>query len=442
MLKPDQDTIDVNGRRYRLPVTPTAVVCIGGGAPAYLDAALAAGVAPFVAGMMRDGAAFDADGIVPALTHASQVSIACGVPPAVHGICGNTFHDASAQGGAGADVALHRADDLRAGTIFAAAAEAGARVAVVTARDKLRRLLGARLKGICFSAEKAAQASLSENGIADALDLVGQPSPYVYSPALSEFVLGAGVRLARTRRVDLMYLATHDYVQRKWAPGSPEANAFYATIDRHLAQLDALGWVVGLTADHGMSAKHDPRTGKANVVCLQDVLDAAFGFPATRVVLPIADPHVAHHGALGSFATIHLSGGLDADEAIERLRALDGVALVLRRADAVAYLELPADRIGDLVVVARDDVVLGRREREHDLSALTTPLRSHGGFGEQRVPLLFNRRMASIDPSRRWRNFDAFELALNHAVRGADFGFERASRARHLGNKEGAGTWH
>ncbi len=443
MLKPIRKTIDVNGRRYRLPVAPTAVVCIGGGAPDYLDAALAAGVMPFVARMTRDGAAFSAESAMPALGAASQVSIVCGASPAVHGICGQTVYDPRA----GVEHALQGADDLRAGTVLAAAAEAGARVAVVTARDRLRRLLGAGLKGVCFSAEKAAQASLCENGIADALDLVGLPSPDVYSPALSTFVMAAGVRLAKARNVDLMYLSTHDYVQRKWAPGSGDANAFYAMIDRHLAQLDALGWVIGLTADHGMHAKHDARSGKPNVVYLQDALDAWYGVPASRVVLPIADPHVAHHGALGSFACVHLPAGIDADDVVARLRGLDGVALALSGSDAAVSFALPRDRIGEVVVIARDDVVLGRREREHDLSALTVPLRSCGGFGEQTVPMLFNRRVELADHGRSLRNFDVFDLALNHAAGADDFAVPRVV---HAGSqdiavaplREGAGKWH
>ncbi|MCQ0034068.1 phosphonoacetate hydrolase [Burkholderia glumae] len=429
MLNPMNQTIEVNGRHYRLPSARTAIVCLSGGSPDYLEAAVADGAAPFMARMMRDGAALGADGVIPSLTHANQLSIACGAPPALHGICGNTIHDAGAQQGHGADIALNQAADLRADTVLAAAARAGARVAVVTAREKLRRLLGTGLRGICFSAEKAGQTSLAENGIADALDFVGLPSPDVYGAALSEFVLAAGVRLAKTRRVELMYLATHDYVQRKWAPGSAQANAFYAAIDRHLAQLDALDWVVAVTADHGTGAKHDPRTGAPKVVYLQDALDAWLDFPRTRVVLPIADPHVAHHGALGSFATIHLPDGLDASEVVMLLRRLDGIALALARDEAAACFELPVDRIGDVVVVARDDTVLGRREREHDLSALTAPLRSHGGFGEQAVPLLFNRRvLVAADAGRRWRNFDVFDLALNHLARGDDFAFEPTRR--------------
>lgn len=66
--------------------------------------------------------------------------------------------------------------------------------------------------------------------------------------------------------------------------------------------------------------------------------------------------------------------------------------------------------------MGRRDVVLGTRAREHDLSGLTVPLRSHGGLSEQRVPLLFNRRIEHVEPGRRLRNFDLFDLALNRTV--------------------------
>ena len=59
--------------------------------------------------------------------------------------------------------------------------------------------------------------------------------------------------------------------------------------------------------------------------------------------------------------------------------------------------------------------MIGTAKARHDLSALDAPLRSHGGVSEQRVPLILNRPTAGLDPQRRWRNFDAFELALNHA---------------------------
>ncbi|MCO8591784.1 phosphonoacetate hydrolase [Burkholderia multivorans] len=409
--------VDVNGRRYRLPSEPTAVVCIDGCGYDDLACAVDAGVAPFIGRMIAEGSAWRADCVVPTFTNPNNVSIVCGVPPSVHGICGNYFWDPDADGGRGAEVMMNDPAYLRAGTLLAAASDAGARVAVVTAKDKLRRLLGWQLNGVCFSAEKAAQANLAENGIADVLDWVGLPSPDVYSAALSEFVFAAGVRLAQTRQIDLMYLSTTDYVQHKCAPGSVGANAFYAMTDRYLAQLDALGWAIGVTADHGMNAKHDPATGRPNVVYLQDALDGWFGVRAARVILPITDPYVVHHGALGSFATVYLAPAIDRTDAMWRVGGLDGVECVLDNAEAAARFSLPADRIGDLVVIARRDTTLGSRERDHDLSGLTVPLRSHGGVSEQEVPLLFNRRIERRDFERRPRNFDVFDFVLNRVAR-------------------------
>ena len=409
-------TIEVNGRNYRLPSQPTVVVCVDGCEFDYLEAAVAAGVAPFIGAMLKGGAAFKGDCVIPSFTNPNNLSIVCGVPPSVHGICGNYFWDPDANHGAGAEVMMNDPAYLRAGTLLAAAAEAGAAVAVVTAKDKLRSLLGWQLKGICFSAEKADKVTRAENGIDEVLDLVGLPLPDVYSAGLSEFVFAAGVRLAQTRKLDLMYLSTTDYIQHKWAPGTDGANAFYAMMDGYLAKLDALGWVIGLTADHGMNAKHDPQTGEPNVIYLQDVLDDWLGAKEARVILPITDPYVVHHGALGSFATIYLPREVDAMQVIERIKLLQGIEVVLDRQAACKRFELPEDRVGDIVVVSTKHVVLGTRRDDHDLSGLTVPLRSHGGISEQEVPLLFNRCVEALPADgagKRLRNFDIFDIALN-----------------------------
>jgi len=410
-------SIEVNGRAYRLSSSqPVVVVCVDGCEYDYLEAAVAAGVAPFIGKMMKEGTALKGDCVIPSFTNPNNLSIVCGVPPAVHGICGNYFWDPQANGGEGAEVMMNDPAYLRAGTLLAAAAQAGAAVAVVTAKDKLRRLLGWQLKGICFSAEKADTVTLADNGIADALGLVGLPVPDVYSAGLSEFVFAAGVRLAQTRKLDLMYLSTTDYIQHKWAPGTQGANDFYAMMDRYLAQLDALDWVIGLTADHGMNAKHNPQTGEPNVIYLQDVMDEWLGARKARVILPITDPYVVHHGALGSFATIYLPRDVNVRQVIERIGGLEGVEVVLDNSAACERFELPNDRVGDIVVVSKRDVVLGTRRDEHDLSGLTVPLRSHGGISEQEVPLIFNRHLQGLTDGKRLRNFDVFDLALNHVA--------------------------
>jgi phosphonoacetate hydrolase len=401
-------SVEVNGRRYRWMADPLVVVCIDGCEPGYLEQAAAAGCTPYLARLLGEGTAFEADAVVPTFTNPNNLSIVTGVPAAVHGICGNYFYDREAD----AEVMMNDPRYLRAGSVLAAFAAAGAQVAVVTAKDKLRTLLGHGLKGICFSAEKASEATLADNGIDDVVALVGMPLPSVYSAALSEFVFAAGVKLMETRRPELMYLSTTDYIQHKFAPGSDGANDFYAMMDGYLARLDAQAAVLALTADHGMNAK-TRADGSPNVIYLQDRLDDWLGAGRARVILPITDPYVVHHGALGSFATIYLDAA-EREAVRARLAAIEGIDLVLPNAEACARFELPPDRMGDLVVVSGRHVVLGSSAARHDLSGLDAPLRSHGGISEQTVPLLFNRRTAGLPGRARLRNFDLLDVALNH----------------------------
>jgi phosphonoacetate hydrolase len=130
------------------------------------------------------------------------------------------------------------------------------------------------------------------------------------------------------------------------------------------------------------------------------------------VILPITDPYVVHHGALGSFATVYLPADVRAADLGGQIAGVPGIELVLGRADAAARFELPPDRIGDLVVVSARDVTVGTSASRHDLSGLDVPLRSHGGISEQRVPFVLNRR-AQVTAGRRLRNFDLFDAALN-----------------------------
>jgi phosphonoacetate hydrolase len=406
-----QPDITVNRRRYRWMNQPVVVVCVDGCQVDYLTAAVEAGVAPFIGRLLGGaGESFLADCVIPSFTNPNNLSIVTGAPPSVHGICGNYFFDRER----GEEVMMNDPRYLRAGTILAAFADAGAKVAVITAKDKLRKLLGHGMQGICFSSEKADQLTLGEHGIVGMLERVGMPLPSVYSAALSEFVFVAGVKLMERERPDLMYLSTTDYIQHKAAPGTPLANDFYAMMDRHLARLDELGATIVLTADHGMNAKHGD-DGQPNVIYLQDQLDDWLGRERCRVILPITDPYVVHHGALGSFAMVYLGAESDTTGVADRLAALPGIERVLTREAACEAYELPADRIGDLVVVSRQDTVLGTSAERHDLSGLDVPLRSHGGVSEQKVPLLVNRRLAAPAAERRWRNFDAFDLALNLA---------------------------
>ena len=403
-------SIQVNQRQYRLAAQPVVVVCVDGCEPDYLGQAVATGHMPWMKKALSHGTGLVADCVVPTFTNPNNLSIVTGVPPSVHGICGNYLFDSETQ----SEVMMNDPKWLRAPTILAALADAGQKVAVVTAKDKLRQLLGHQMKGICFSAEKADQATLDEHGIDQVLAKVGKPLPSVYSADLSEFVFAAGVWLMQHQRPDVMYLSTTDYIQHKYAPGTAGANAFYAMMDGYLQQLEDMGCVIALTADHGMNAKVG-MDGLPQVIYLQDWFDAWLGTAVARVILPITDPYVVHHGALGSFATVYLPASVDLNQAVQRLQAVHGIEAVYTREQAAVHFELPADRIGDLVVVSERFTVMGTALAKHDLSGLDVPLRSHGGVSEQRVPLVLNRPITGLDPQRRWRNFDALDLALNWA---------------------------
>ena len=438
----------VNGRHYEPPTDPVVVICVDGSEPDYHERALATGRMPWLAEQLdRQLSSWPAECAMPALTNPNNVSIATGRPPGVHGISGNYFLDADS----GDEVLMNDKRFLRAPTIFAAAAAAGHDVAVVTAKDKLRRLLGAGLvedgpelpghgtapvrRGICFSAEHADRATEADNGIGNVLELVGRPLPEVYSADLSEFVLAAGTRILADRRPDLLYLSLTDYIQHKHAPGTPVANDFYAMIDHWAAELDALGAVVAITADHGMSAKTDG-SGQPRVVYLEEEAQQLPGGRDARVILPITDPYTVHHGALGSFATIHLTDPDAADDVGAALAGVAGVQAVHGRDDAAGRYGLPADRIGDLVVLAEEGHALGRSRSWHDLGALDAPLRSHGALGEVRIPFMINRR---LDPPPRLdraaapypdgsdrhallHNYDAFWVATTGVTRGSAAG--------------------
>ena len=352
--------------------------------------------------------------MIPSFTNPNNLSIATGRPPSVHGICGNYLYEPET----GQEVMMNDVRFLRAPTVFSAFQAAGAKVAIVTAKDKLRALLGAGLThgeggAVCFSSERADQATLAENGIDNASEWLGRPVPEVYSADLSEFVFAAGEKLLKERRPDVMYLTTTDYIQHKFAPGDDEADAFYAMFDGYLARLDAMGAAIVVTADHGMKPKHNA-AGEPNVIYVQDLLDEWLGKAAARVILPITDPYVVHHGALGAFATAYLPEGADRAGIVAKLAARPELIAVLTKEEAVERYELPADRIGDIVMISGETMTIGTSADRHDLAALKEPLRSHGGLTEQEVPFIVNR-VLPLPNEPELRNFDAFFYATTAA---------------------------
>ena len=405
--------VEVNGRSYAAPKRPTVVIVVDGFDPAYLRHGFANGTLPTLESFERSGFVGLADCSMPSTTNTNNTSIVTGAPPAVHGINGNYYLDAET----GEEIMITDASRLRCGTILGALGRAGVHTAVVTAKDKLLKVLAYQMPGIAFSSEHAHTANLEANGIADVEKLVGRPQPDQYSADLSLFALDAGVQLLSAFGPDLMYLSTSDYVQHKHAPGAPEADAFHHAVDAVVAKLIDLGATVAITADHGMNDK-SAADGTPNVIYLEDELNTRFGAGAVRVICPIADPFVRHHGALGSFVRVHLRGPGDIAAMMAFCRTLPGLELVLDKQQVCDQFDLPLDREGDFAVFSDRHTVVGARREDHDLSQLAGHrLRSHGGLGEQKVPFLLSRPLNAAYRKRAadgpLHNYDIFDFALN-----------------------------
>jgi phosphonoacetate hydrolase len=392
------ETIELNGRRYRQPEQPVVVICVDGFDPAYVERGIADGILPTIAGFGREGWLGVADAAMPTFTNPNNVSIVTGAPPAVHGIAGNYYLDRDT----GREVMITDDHLLRSETILGVMSQHAVATAAVTAKDKLRRILGHGLAGLCFSSECAD---------AEVEALVGRARPNMYSADLSLFVLDAGLALLRSGAARLLYLSLSDYIQHGHAPGDPEADMFHRALDGRVARFVEMGAIVALTADHGMNDK--PR-----VVFLEDELSRRFGAGAARVICPITDPFVHHHGALGSFVRVYAREPGDIAAMMAITTALPGIAGVFERAEAAVRFELPFDREADFVVLGDSATAVGATRAEHDLSGLAGyQLRPHGGKGEQRVPFMLSQPLNAQYRQRaetgRLRNFDIFDFALN-----------------------------
>jgi phosphonoacetate hydrolase len=406
-------SVEVNGRTYVAPKRPTVVIVVDGFDPAYLEHGFANGTLPTMKSFKECGFVGIADCSMPSTTNTNNTSIVTGVPPVVHGINGNYYLDPET----GQEIMITDATRLRCGTILGALSRAGVQTAVVTAKDKLLKVLAYEMSGVAFSSEHAHAANLANNGIENVEQLVGRPQPDQYSADLSLFVYDAGVELLSSVRPDLMYLSTSDYVQHKHAPGESEADAYHRAVDTSIAKLIALGATVAVTADHGMNDK-SAADGTPNVIYLEDELNSRFGAGTVRVICPIADPFVRHHGALGSFVRVHLRKPGDIPAMMAFTRTLPGVELVLDKQQVCDQFDLPIDREGDFAAFSDRNTVVGARREDHDLSQLAGHrLRSHGGLGEQKVPFLLSRPINAAYRKRAkevvLHNYDIFDFALN-----------------------------
>ena len=419
-MNSSKPAVHVNGTEYRWPLRPVVVVCIDGGDPAYLREFLADGSIPNITKFMQQGFSTIADGTMPSFTCPNNMSIITGTPTSKHGISGNYYLDTAT----GQPVVMTGPELLRGDTIISKFAAAGARVVSITAKDKLRRQLGKNLdvsKGhVSFSSEFAHKCTLAENGIENVLEFTGMTQPDMYSMELSLFVLEAGIKLLEQKRPDLLYLSLTDWVQHKFAPSESGARKFYQALDACFGRLAAQDVTVALTADHGMNDKSNAE-GKPNVIWLQDILDAKFGKGDTKVICPITDAFVAHHGALGGFVRVWCRGKATPKEIIDVVRGIDGIESVMDKATVCSTFEMPPDREGDVAVISRTDVCIGASQADHDLKGLEGHrLRTHGGTSEAKVPIIINRPLNDAYKlkagSSTLKSYQIFDFAINGTV--------------------------
>jgi phosphonoacetate hydrolase len=359
-----------------------------------LESGIQRGLLPTFQKFLDKGFHATAKSCMPSFTNPNNVSIITGAPPSAHGIAGNFFLDRET----GETRMITDDSLLRGSTLLELMFQRGVRVAAITAKDKLRKILAHNLKGaICFSSEKAAECTLEENGIADVQQWLGRPAPSQYSADLSLFALDAGIKLLEEQRSDFLYLTLSDYIQHKHEPGSKEADEFMGAVDERLQSLASLAPVIGVTGDHGMSRKSNKK-GEPNVLFLEEVLNAKFGPNACRVICPITDPFVRHHGALGSFVRVYLKDLTQLDLMVEYCKSQPEIDVALSGQEAARIYEMPLDREGDIVVISTPFAVIGSSAANHDLSKLKDhPLRSHGGLIEQEVPIIMSKLVN--DPS-------------------------------------------
>lgn len=406
-----KQAFSINDKAYYPAPKPIVVICADGSADEYYNAALARDLMPNLEKMITAGYRGIVRGALPSFTNVNNSSIVTGVSPAVHGICGNFFYDESKD----EEVMMNSADYLRSETILAEAAKAGRKVAAVTAKEKLRDILSFNLKGIAFSAEKAGLAKKETHGIENVEEIVGHKTPEIYSPESSLFVLRAGVALIEKGLADFLYLSLTDYMQHTYAPEAEESLDFYTAMDKEIGKLLELNAIIGITPDHGMNAKVNGQ-GKPNVLFVEDVLEQKFGKDLFRVICPITDPYVKHHGALGSYVVVHINDKSIIQEVKHWIAAQPGISEVHDKESAVRLLEQPEDRTGDLIVMSGKDVVVGRRPQYHDLSALDGTLRSHGGRYEEMVSMIISHPLNTVYKLKAAgdaRNFDIFDFTIN-----------------------------
>ena len=339
-----------------MPLT-TIVIMVDGLDPEYLESCST----PILRQLAEGGFMVEGNAMVPTVTNVNNVSLITGSYPQAHGITTNYWFNRQTA----SEVYMESGDFIEIETMFQRAEAQGARSLLVTAKDKLRRLLG---NGATLTVSSEQPPEWVAQG-------VGSP-PHIYSLEVNQWVIDAGRYILGQEHYDLVYLTTTDYAMHTYAPDQPESAKHLTLLDEAIGKLvDSLSEVqILITADHGMS-------GKSRMIDLPGEL-ARRSIQAQAVPI-IKDRYTVHHSNLGGCIYLYLEAG-DQEYALEVLNSIEGIDEALPREEAARRFRLMPDRIGDIVVLGSPDVVFG------DPGEVTIPqnLRSHGSLHEQRVPII------------------------------------------------------
>ena len=413
------DKILVNGIAYKKPEAPRVIICMDGISQEYIERAMEKGVAPIFEKFKKERFYGIAESVIPSLTNPNNISIATGVSPREHGIVTSGLVFDRERGYEIISSQKH----IKAEKILQAFSDAGEGVASITAKDKLKNLLLIR-NGINISAEEehefdnleAEEIIKKVRGRGRSRKLLDKTDEkWMYSTRPSESALDLGIELlfgTGPYIPKITYISLTDYIPHRHAPGAKEANNYINCIDKRIDALDKMGCVIGLTADHGMGAKHNS-LGEPNAVWLKDILEQN-KIKDYNILLPITDKYLGHHSCLGGCAWIYFKNNQDSINAHKIFEETRGIEEILFNNEAAIKYDLPGELIGDIFLLADKNSVLGRTRKEH--SNIPKYLRSHGGIYEQKVPFILNKSLNReywLKKEKGLRNFNIFEYALN-----------------------------
>jgi phosphonoacetate hydrolase len=321
---------------------------------------------PRLARLMKAGAStLDGRGVLPSLTNVNHISLLTGTYPERHGLSTNFYFDR----GSWREVFMDRVEFVREPLLFERVKAAGWSTALVTAKEKLTRLLA---RGLDHTVDMKSHPDAIRTA-------VGAP-PEIFSLEINLWVLRVAREVARLLQPDLLYVATTDYPQHKLGPDEPAMQAYLEESDEVLGALldvyDLDDTVVVFTADHGMNAK--PRS-VSPVRVLAEAGIRAHGVPLIR------DGLYAHHRDLGGALYLYFQEAAAVAPARAALVRTPGIEEVVTREEAAGD-HLPADRVGDLICWAARDVALGIWD-DGPATRAESGLRSHGSKHEQRIPM-------------------------------------------------------